>query len=214
MARDPLDIIEQKESGGKNVPNYKYGPGFSASGYYQMIDGTWRRWAKGAGIDISEYPTAMSAPKEVQRAVAEYGFQKEGFAPWEATKHLVGQEANYSPTAHVSTPAKAAADKVAPVEGPLPNSPLPESATVEQLRGILTQDDPFAKLAEERAAEERTAQQVAAAAAAARQQQPVPQPPPAPVMPPIAPPVDYSALLLPRLKRGLLAESGYGGLLG
>src|SRR4051794_34631952 len=95
MARDPLDIIEQAESRGKNVPNYKYGPGYTASGHYQMINGTWRRWAKDAGIDISQYPRAMDAPKEVQRAVAAHGFQTEGFKPWEATKHLVGQEANY-----------------------------------------------------------------------------------------------------------------------
>src|SRR6188768_1437093 len=93
---NPLDIIAQRESGGRNVPNYKYGPGFSASGYYQIINGTWQRWAKAAGIDISQYPTAMSAPPEVQRAVASQGFKMEGFRPWEATKHLVGQEKNYS----------------------------------------------------------------------------------------------------------------------
>jgi uncharacterized protein YcbK (DUF882 family) len=96
MALDPLGIIEQRESRGRNVPNYKYGPGFTASGYYQMIDATWRRWAKAAGVDISQYPTAMSAPKEVQRAVAAQGFKMEGFRPWEATKHLVGQEKDYS----------------------------------------------------------------------------------------------------------------------
>ena len=72
---DPLDIIEYAESEGKNVPNYKYGPGFTASGYYQITNPTWREWAKAAGIDISQYPTAMSAPREVQRAVAAAGLQ-------------------------------------------------------------------------------------------------------------------------------------------
>ena len=91
-----LDIIAQKESAGKNVRNYKYGPGFTASGYYQMIKGTWQRWAKAAGIDISKYPEAIDAPKEVQDAVALQGFKMEGFKPWEATKHLVGQEGNYA----------------------------------------------------------------------------------------------------------------------
>lgn len=92
---DPLDLIEQKESRGQNVPNYKYGPGFSASGHYQIIDETWRRWAKAAGIDVSQYPTAMSAPREVQRAVAKQGYDTEGFRPWKAVENLVGQEGNY-----------------------------------------------------------------------------------------------------------------------
>src|SRR3954463_2844592 len=120
MARDPLDIIEQAESRGRNVPNYKYGPGFTASGYYQMINPTWRRWAKDAGVDISQYPTAMSAPKEVQRAVAEHGFKTEGFRPWEATKHLVGQEASYG------------GPKVAPRQ---PQDPAANSATTRRPDG-------------------------------------------------------------------------------
>lgn len=91
-----LDIIERKESGGKNVVNYKYGPGFTASGHYQITNPTWQRWAKAAGIDISRYPRAIDAPKEVQTAVAAQGYKMEGFRPWEATKSLVGQEANYS----------------------------------------------------------------------------------------------------------------------
>ena len=94
--RDALDIIEQKESGGRNVPNYKYGPGFSASGNFQMINSTWKRWAKAAGIDISKYPRAIDAPYDLQRRVAAQGFKMEGFKPWVATKGLVGQEAQYS----------------------------------------------------------------------------------------------------------------------
>jgi hypothetical protein len=93
--RDPLDIIEYAESKGKNIPNYKFGPGFTAQGYYQITDPTWRDHAKAAGVDLGQYPTAMSAPKEVQRAVAEQIFEKRGFQPWEAVKHLRGQEASY-----------------------------------------------------------------------------------------------------------------------
>lgn len=96
MPRDALSIIEQKESGGRNVPNYKYGPGFTASGHFQMINSTWQRWARAAGIDISKYPRAIDAPYDVQRAVAAQGFKMEGFKPWLATKHLVGQENDYS----------------------------------------------------------------------------------------------------------------------
>jgi uncharacterized protein (TIGR02594 family) len=46
----------------------------------------------------------MSAPREVQRAVAEQIFQKSGFKRWEATKHLAGQEANYRLGATPPTP--------------------------------------------------------------------------------------------------------------
>lgn len=95
MAVDPLAIIAQRESGNRNIRNYKYGPGFTASGYWQITNPTWARWAKAAGIDLSRYPTAESAPYDVQRQAAAHGYQKEGFRPWEAVKHLRGQEANY-----------------------------------------------------------------------------------------------------------------------
>ncbi len=199
--RDPLDIIEQRESGGKNVPNYKYGPGFTASGHYQMINATWRRWARDAGIDVSQYPTAMSAPKEVQRAVAEHGFKTEGFRPWEATKHLVGQEAKYG--GPQTTATKTAAAPVVPD----PTSPLPDTVTAAQLRGLLA-PDPIQQVIEDREKEQRAQPQPPP---------PAPQPPPpAPLPPPapVAPPADFSALLIPRLRRGLLADTGYGGLLG
>jgi uncharacterized protein (TIGR02594 family) len=96
MARDPLDIIEYAESKGKNVPNYKFGPGFTAQGYYQITNPTWRDHARAAGVDLSRYPTAMAAPKDVQRAVAADIFKKRGFQPWEAVKHLRGQEKDYN----------------------------------------------------------------------------------------------------------------------
>src|SRR4051812_1099708 len=96
MARDPLDIIEQAESKGKNVPNYKFGPGFTAQGYYQITNPTWRDHAAAAGVDLSRYPTAMTAPRDVQRAVAADIFKKRGFQPWVAVSHLRGQEKDYS----------------------------------------------------------------------------------------------------------------------
>src|SRR5215204_1945550 len=117
MARDPLDIIEQAESRGRNIPNYKYGPGFTAQGYYQITNPTWRDFSKAAGVDLAQYPTAMSAPREVQRTVAEQIFKKRGFQPWEAVKHLRGQEADYSREA---APAKAGTPNVdAPKGGSL-----------------------------------------------------------------------------------------------
>jgi hypothetical protein len=92
---DPLDAVAKFESGGRNIHQnvVPAGGGYnpstgtvtgpsSASGYFQMINPTWRSAAKMAGIDTAQYPTAMSAPYEVQRAAAEALYNKEGFAPW------------------------------------------------------------------------------------------------------------------------------------
>ncbi len=97
MATNALDIIERRESGGRNIYQQLVPRSVSsASGHFQMIKPTWQRWAKAVGVDINQYPEAINAPYELQRKVAAYGFQKEGFKPWEATKNLVGQEANYA----------------------------------------------------------------------------------------------------------------------
>lgn len=90
-----LDAIMNFESGGRNIPQQVVGPngGFnpstgtvtgpsSAQGYFQMIDPTWRRAAELAGVDTKQYPTAMSAPYEIQRKVAGALYDKNGFADW------------------------------------------------------------------------------------------------------------------------------------
>jgi hypothetical protein len=121
---DPLDIIAQKESGNRNIRNYKYGPGFTASGFWQITNPTWARWAKAAGVDLSQYPTAESAPYAVQRAVAQHGYQREGFKPWLATKDLVGQEKNYALSG--STGAAYPSTKVQPNANGIPGGVRPE----------------------------------------------------------------------------------------
>jgi hypothetical protein len=230
---DPLDLIERLESRGRNVPNYKYGPGFTASGYYQMINPTWRRWAKDAGVDISQYPTAMSAPKDVQRAVAEHGFKTEGFKPWEATKHLVGQEDKYRGDKQVvaeSTPQSPRRPNGAP--GPdstsLPprrpdGAPGPVNADIPTLpqnvdKGVLSSlYSPFEKIAEQQKETQRTLDETQKAAMAQLNQPapvmaaPPPQPPPVPQ--PSAPDANFAALMLPRIRRGLLADTMNYGLL-
>jgi hypothetical protein len=143
MARgDPLDIIEQAESKGKNVPNYKFGPGFTAQGYYQITNPTWRDFSQAAGVDLSKYPTAMAAPREVQRAVAEQIFKKRGFQPWEAVKHLRGQEANYSVGAAPSAPAYSGSTPMTmPGSTPVASTPAsgdkPATVTVQAPSGAL-----------------------------------------------------------------------------
>lgn len=42
----------------------------SASGAYQMIDSTWKRWATVAGVDVTTYPSAYLAPPAAQDAAA------------------------------------------------------------------------------------------------------------------------------------------------
>lgn len=67
-----LDLISRYESGNQNVPNYRYGPGYTAQGYYQITNTNWTNIAPILGIDTSVYPTAMSAPPDLQAQVANY----------------------------------------------------------------------------------------------------------------------------------------------
>jgi hypothetical protein len=70
--QDYLSLISQYESNNQNVPNYKYGPGYTAQGYYQITQTNWLNIAPKLGIDTSVYPNAMSAPEDVQAQVATY----------------------------------------------------------------------------------------------------------------------------------------------
>ena len=81
------DIVSQYESGNKNIPNYRYDVRHTASGFYQITDTNWNNYAPKVGIDTNKYPTAISAPKEVQRSVFDKMYSEQGFAPW----------ANYNP---------------------------------------------------------------------------------------------------------------------
>ncbi len=93
--RNALDTIAKHESNWRNVLTKAWNPttGFNqstgtvtgpstASGYWQITNTTWRGYAPGAGVDVSKYPTAMSAPYGVQRQVASSIYQKRGFADW------------------------------------------------------------------------------------------------------------------------------------
>lgn len=62
-----FDLVSGDESGGQNVLNTE---GSSASGYFQITNGTWQQFAPQAGYSLSDYPTAMSAPASVQQGVA------------------------------------------------------------------------------------------------------------------------------------------------
>lgn len=90
-----LDAIMKFESGGRNIHQQVVGPngGFnpstgtvtgpsSAQGHFQITNTTWRGIAEAAGIDLGQYPTAMTAPYDVQRRAAAALYDKNGFADW------------------------------------------------------------------------------------------------------------------------------------
>lgn len=79
---NPLGYIKKYESGGRNVPNYMFGPGYTAQGYFQITNTTWRDIAPKAGIDLGRYPNAMSAPYAVQESAATALYNTRGFQPW------------------------------------------------------------------------------------------------------------------------------------
>ena len=69
------DTLAQVESGGRNIPSTVdpdvSGPGTRSQGFYQINVPTWKDFAGKAGVDLSQYPTPMSAPREVQERVAD-----------------------------------------------------------------------------------------------------------------------------------------------
>jgi hypothetical protein len=97
-AAQALPIISQYESSNSNVPN-QMGPNgtplSTASGYYQIINGTWQQFAPQVGVDLNQYPTAMSAPQSVQAQVAGAIYNAQGFNPWSSNTQLMNAVANY-----------------------------------------------------------------------------------------------------------------------
>src|SRR5215475_1134977 len=88
--QDYLSLIMQYESAeGQNIPNYKFGPGFTAQGYYQITNENWLKIAPQLGINTAVYPSAMSAPQDVQAQVATYLLTQ--------TPAGIGNWANYNP---------------------------------------------------------------------------------------------------------------------
>jgi hypothetical protein len=91
-----LPLISHYESGDRNIPNAS-GPGgmpaSSASGYYQILKGTWQQFAPQVGVSLSQYPTAMSAPLDLQTKVANLIYNKQGLAPWNSDSRLMAAAA-------------------------------------------------------------------------------------------------------------------------
>ena len=70
----PMDLVANLESGNRNIQQQirdkNTAMGTPAGGYFQIIDPTWATYAPKAGVDLKLYPTAMSAPRDIQAQVA------------------------------------------------------------------------------------------------------------------------------------------------
>lgn len=81
-------IITHFESGNQNIPNNRYDRGHTASGFGQITDTNWHIYGPAVGVDIKQYPTAMSAPKWAQEVVGHAMFDADrarggtGFSDW------------------------------------------------------------------------------------------------------------------------------------
>lgn len=101
-----LDVIEQCESGGTNAKN----PSSSASGYYQIVDGTWAAYG---GKEFA--PTARQATHAEQQVVAQRILAADGTTPWNASKSCwAGKTAAARHAAPATVRAAAPAPKPAP----------------------------------------------------------------------------------------------------
>jgi hypothetical protein len=78
----PVDIIPQYESGDRNVMNYINDPTHTAQGNWQITNTNWKAYAPRAGIDLAQFPDAMSAPRDLQRSVAIKMYDEQGYKPW------------------------------------------------------------------------------------------------------------------------------------
>lgn len=87
-----LSAIEHFESGGRNILNYRYAENpslYTAGGHYQITNSTWKDGAKLADVDTDKYPTAISAPYDVQTKVADALVDKYGTKPWSMNMPLM-----------------------------------------------------------------------------------------------------------------------------
>lgn len=66
-----VDSLIGFESGGRNVTNTNQTTSSGrARGFFQITDQTWQDFGRRVGIDLAKYPTALSAPREIQAQVA------------------------------------------------------------------------------------------------------------------------------------------------
>lgn len=90
--------IAMAESGMRNVPTsildpHTGKPASTASGYWQMIDSTWKEAQEYAGIPEDQRTArAMDAPYAQQKAAAYALYQHRGTTPWVSSQHVWGSD--------------------------------------------------------------------------------------------------------------------------
>lgn len=124
LASHEWEVIAECESGNRNVENTQ---GSSASGYFQIIDGTW----KGAGG--GEFaPRAIQASYDEQLEVAKRIAEARGsLADWNASKSCWGNKISSAVPAEHAAPKPKPAPKPAPAPAkPKPAPPVQEETSV------------------------------------------------------------------------------------
>ncbi len=81
--RDLPRILRGETGDQDDVPNWRFDLRHTASGYIQITNTNWLRYAPWLGIDTRRYPTAMSAPAAYQIAVGKLMHRMFGIAPWD-----------------------------------------------------------------------------------------------------------------------------------
>lgn len=93
--------IVECESGNRNINNSTY-PRSSASGYWQIIDGT---WAANGGLEFA--PRAIDATRAQQEIVADRIYERRGsLADWNASRSCWAGKSGPAPAAPEPAPAR------------------------------------------------------------------------------------------------------------
>lgn len=136
-----LSSIERFESNGRNVLNYRFQEDpnmYTASGYYQITNSTWKDIAKAAGIDLDKYPTAMSAPKSVQAKAADALIDQRGLQPWSMNNrlmaHFMGQPQPTPQVQMASAQPQIPDQGLSTAQNPLMQQPQMPQLTPQQLQ--------------------------------------------------------------------------------
>ena len=125
-------VVKHFESNGGdyNAQN----PTSSASGAYGFIDSTWKQYANAAGVDTTQYPTAKSAPPEVQDAVFSTAVRQNGLKDWTCpgcdtnlSKYLASNPGIALPQGAI-TPEQVKSDPLLAMSADTPNAPAAGTA--------------------------------------------------------------------------------------
>jgi hypothetical protein len=74
------DLVKNYESSGGDYTAVNRQSG--AGGAYQFVPTTWKQYAGQIGVNTSQYPTAQSAPPQVQDAVFQQAVSQRGLGDW------------------------------------------------------------------------------------------------------------------------------------